>query len=108
MARKARARLLELEPAFLKGLAPGAEVVVKAGFPTDDSSTEWMWFVVSAWESGTLRGNLLNQPRGIKALKLGSPVQVKLEQVGDYIYRPGDGTSEGGESSRILQARETQ
>ncbi|WP_158501682.1 DUF2314 domain-containing protein [Vitiosangium sp. GDMCC 1.1324] len=106
VATKARARLNELRPRVEKGLHPPEELTVKAGFPTDDGSSEHMWFVVTGWDKDGLRGTLANEPFSVKGLRRGSLVSVPLKDVDDYIYTRADGTEEGGESSRILMRRE--
>ena len=106
VARKARARLLELRPKLEKGVAPPEALVIKAGFPTDTGSSEHMWFTFTAWEKDRLRGTLANEPFGVSKLRLGSSVSVALDDVDDYRYTRADGTEEGGESSRILERRQ--
>lgn len=106
VAKKARERLTQLRPTLSKGLPSAARLSIKASFPTDDGSIEWMWFELSSWKGDMLSGNLLNEPRAIRGLRLGSIVEVHLERVADYLYRPGDGTEEGNESGRILMKRQ--
>ncbi|WNG40601.1 DUF2314 domain-containing protein [Archangium violaceum] len=106
VARKARTRLNELRPRVEKGLHPPEQLMVKAGFRTDDGSSEHMWFEVTAWEKDRLRGTLANEPFGVSGLRRGSSVSVTLPEVDDYLYTRPDGTEEGGESSRILMRRE--
>jgi uncharacterized protein YegJ (DUF2314 family) len=106
VARKARIRLNELKPRVEKGLRPPEELLVKAGFRTDDGSTEHMWFEVTGWEKDRLRGTLANEPFKVSGLRRGSIVTVPLQEVDDYLYRRPDGTGEGGESSRILMRRQ--
>ncbi|WP_375768291.1 DUF2314 domain-containing protein [Archangium gephyra] len=106
VARKARLRLTELKPRVEKGLRPPEELTVKAGFRTDDGSSEHMWFQVTGWEKDHLRGTLANEPFEVSRLRRGSTVSVPLKDVDDYLYTRPDGTEEGGESSRILMRRQ--
>ena len=106
VATRARARLQQLRPRVEKGLSPPEALVVKAGFRTDDGSSEHMWFVVTGWEKDQLRGTLANEPFEVSGLRLGSSVSVPLQDVDDYRYTRPDGTQEGGESSRILERRQ--
>ena len=106
VATQARARLQQLRPRIEKGLAPPEALVVKAAFPTDDGSSEHMWFVVTGWEQERLRGTLANEPFEVSGLRLGSSVSVLLQDVDDFRYTRPDGKEEGGESSRILERRQ--
>lgn len=106
VTRKALARLNALKPRIEKGLRAPEELLVKAGFRTDDGSTEHMWLVVSEWKKDRLYGTLANEPFEVSGLRMGSPVDVALSEVDDYVYVGPDGKKEGGESSRILQRRE--
>ena len=106
VARKARLRLNELKPRIEKGLRPPEELLVKAGFRTDDGSSEHMWFEVTGWEKDKLRGTLANEPHDVSGLRLGSTVSVPLQDVDDFLYKGPDGATEGGESSRILMRRQ--
>ncbi len=106
VARKARARLVELRPRAEKGLQFPEQLLLKAGFRTDDDNTEFMWLEVISWEKGQWRGKLANEPVSVSALRLGSPVQVPEAEVVDYLYISPEGRREGGESSRILMRRQ--
>jgi uncharacterized protein YegJ (DUF2314 family) len=109
-AARDRARqvlLTEKKATFRKGPPLGEVLLVKAPFPTDDNSLEWMWVEVLNWDAGgTLTGILQNQPQKIAALKPGSEVTVKEADLFDYIIRRADGTSEGNETGKILEQRE--
>lgn len=106
VARKARARLLALRARVERGLRPPEELMLKAGFKTDDGNLEFMWFEVTSWQAGSWRGTLANEPNDVSRLRLGSPVSVPEAEVVDYLYMSPAGIREGGESSRILMRRQ--
>lgn len=106
VARKARARLVELRSRVEKGLRYPEQLLVKAPFRTDDGGQEFMWLEVTSWEKGRWRGKLANEPQSIKALRLGSSVDVAEAEVQDYLYMSPTGAREGGESSQILMRRQ--
>jgi uncharacterized protein YegJ (DUF2314 family) len=108
VARKARARLAELRPRVEQGLRPPEQLLVKAGFRTDDGNVEHMWLEVTAWAGGKLRGSLANEPYHVSGLRRGSTVEVAPTDVSDYLYMSPDGAREGGDSARILMRREGQ
>lgn len=105
VARKARARLAELKPRVEKGLQPPEQLVVKAGFRTDDGNVEHMWLEVTGWSGSKLRGTLANEPYNVSGLRRGSTVEVAPSEVSDYLYMSPSGQREGGESARILMRR---
>jgi uncharacterized protein YegJ (DUF2314 family) len=88
---------------FNDGLAPGEFIQVKAPFKTQDDGTEWMWVEVITWGNNTITGLLKNEPFNIPDLKGGSEVSVKQEEVFDYIRRFPDGSSEGNETSKLIE-----
>jgi uncharacterized protein YegJ (DUF2314 family) len=106
VARKTRARLAELKPRVEQGLRPPEQLVVKAGFRTDDGNVEHMWLEVTGWSGGKLRGTLANEPYHVSGLRRGSTVEVAPSEVSDYLYMGPNGAREGGESARILMRRE--
>ncbi len=108
VARKARARLVELKPRVEKGMRPPEQLLLKAGFRTDDGNKEFMWLEVTSWEAGKWRGTLGNEPDAVSSLRLGSRVEIPEAEVVDYLYVNPEGAQEGGESSRILMRREGQ
>jgi uncharacterized protein YegJ (DUF2314 family) len=107
VAARAQARLGALAAAFRQGLPPGESITVKAPFPSDGGSVEWMWVDVAAFGRDAVSGRLVNSPVDIKALHEGSRVDVKPKDIVDYVWLERDGTrKEGGESADILAARE--
>jgi len=106
VALKARARLAELRPRVERGLRPPEQLLLKAGFKTDDDNLEFMWFEVTSWKAGSWHGTLANEPENVSRLRLGSPVSVSEPEIVDYLYENSTGGREGGESSRILMRRQ--
>jgi len=103
-ARKASARLPELQAAFNKGLAVGERLLVKAPFARDDKGMEWMWVEVMSWPKGKdIEGILQNDPFYIRNLKAGARVQIHTRDVFDYLWYRADGTSEGNETAHLLE-----
>lgn len=106
VARKARARLVELRERVERGMRPPEQLLLKAGFKTDDGNLEFMWFEVTSWQAGSWRGSLANEPHDVSTLRMGSPVSVPEAEVVDYVYMSPFGQREGGESSLILLRRQ--
>lgn len=101
-SERVRARLPALRADFLAGLAPGELIQVKAPFPVPEGGNEWMWVEVTAWEGGTIRGLLKNEPFDIPDLHAGQVVEVDEDDVFDYIRRRPDGSEEGNETAEII------
>lgn len=102
-ARKAAmAELAALAPRFADGIPEQERLIVKAPFATDDGSVEWMWVEVQRWTGPTMTGVLINQPLSIAALKAGATVEVKVDELFDYVHDRADGTSAGGKTDDIL------
>ena len=103
-SKAAKEKLLKLRPAFIKGLEPGERILVKAPFPRDDSGDEWMWVEVLQWDAEkVIDGVLQNDPFFISKLKAGAKVQVKADEIFDYIYYRTDGSKEGNETGKLME-----
>jgi uncharacterized protein YegJ (DUF2314 family) len=102
-SRQARTKLPTLRAAFLKGLAPGELIQVKAPFPTSDGATEWMWVEVIAWNQDKISGLLRDEPSRIPNLHAGQTVEVLESKVFDYIRTFANGTIEGNETAKIIE-----
>lgn len=102
-SRKAKARLPALREEFLEGLDPGEFIQVKAPFKTPDGGQEWMWVEITTWEGDQIKGLLKNEPFNIPSLHGGQIVNVKQQDVFDYIRRYRDGRQEGNETGAIIQ-----
>ncbi|MCW8129247.1 MAG: DUF2314 domain-containing protein [Planctomycetota bacterium] len=103
---KARARIAALAPKMQKGLPHQESFLVKAPFRTDSNGIEWMWVEVTKWEKDELTGILANEPFEVHGLKAGATVKVKQGTLFDYIYYHADGTTEGNETSAILEKQQ--
>ena len=63
-----------------------------------------MWVEVNKWEGSTLRGPLQNQPHNIPELQAGQEVEVEQDKVFDYIHKLPDGSTEGNETGKLIEA----
>lgn len=100
----ARRKLADWKLRFRSGLPTGSRLMVKGPFARDDEGNEWMWIEVLKWdEDGTLHGILKNDPAFIKNLKDGSEVTIHYDQVFDYLLYHADGSTEGNETSKLIQ-----
>nr|WP_295770663.1 DUF2314 domain-containing protein [Rhodoferax sp.] len=102
-SERARAKLPALKAAFTAGLPPGETLSLKAPFATPTGGTEWMWVEVTQWQGNQISGMLRNQPLDAPTLKAGQIVNIKEDEVFDYIRRNPNGKSEGNETSEILR-----
>jgi uncharacterized protein YegJ (DUF2314 family) len=57
---------------------------------TVGENTEYIWVEVDGIASGVIFGKLGNAPVALKGLKLGSPVEVPVEDLNDWCYQTGD------------------
>jgi dienelactone hydrolase len=103
-SQRARQKLPGLKKEFAAGLAPGEFILIKAPFEVPTGGQEWMWVEIAKWDGDTLDGMLRSEPRGIPALKAGQQVTVSPAKIFDYIRRLPDGTSEGNETGKIIEA----
>ena len=105
-SRKATARLPELYQAFRAGLQPGEFIHLKAPFKTPDNGHEWMWVAVTSWEGSRIKGLLDNEPFDIPSLHAGQIVEIRQEDVFDYIRRYPDKHTEGNTTGAIIEKME--
>jgi uncharacterized protein YegJ (DUF2314 family) len=105
-SRKARARLPDLQKAFLAGLQPAEYIQVKAPFPTAEGNREWMWVEVTSWKGDKIKGPLANDPFEIPSMHAGQIVEVREEDVFDYLRRYPDGHEEGNTTGEIIKKME--
>ena len=106
-SRKARLKLAELKEAFRKGLPPGEHIDLKAPFETS-SGHEWMWVEVTGWKNQKVTGLLENEPADVADLHAGQVVEVKEEDVFDYIHYYADGHEQGNTTGEIIKHMEDQ
>ena len=107
-SRKAREKLPALREQFNKKMQPGEYIQVKVPFPAPGGGNEYMWVEVSSWNGDKIKGLLRNEPVNIPTLHGGQMVAVSEAKVFDYIHTRPDGTQEGNETSKIIQAQEQQ
>lgn len=101
-SRQARSHLPALQKAFNAGLRPGEYIIVKAPFATPKGGREWMWVEIAGWQQGVIKGSLQNDPFEIPTLHAGQIVEVREDDVFDYVRRLPGGQEEGGETSKII------
>jgi uncharacterized protein YegJ (DUF2314 family) len=101
-SKQARAKLPALRKAFTEGLAPGEYIQVKAPFATPSNATEWMWVEIIEWKGSKIKGVLKNEPFDIPSLHGGQIVQVREEDVFDYLRRYPNGKEEGNETTKVI------
>ena len=102
-SRRAKEKLPMLKKKFTEGLDPGGYILVKAPFKTPKGGNEWMWVEVTEWKGNNIKGLLDNEPFYVPSLHGGQMVEVKQEDVFDYIVRHPDGTQEGNETGEIIK-----
>lgn len=101
---RAHAQLPALQKIFLRGMAPGEQLLVKAPFATRDRNNEWMWVEVIEWNGEHIKGMLRSDPRQVPSLKAGQIVDVRQSDLFDYLRVFPDGHTEGNETSKLLEA----
>ncbi len=105
-SQRAREKLPILQKRFNEGLEPGGYILVKAPFKVPDGGNEWMWVEITEWKENNIRGVLNNEPFYIPTLHAGQVVEIKQEDVFDYLERHPDGTEEGNETGAIIEKME--
>jgi uncharacterized protein YegJ (DUF2314 family) len=101
-SRRARTQLPSLFEKFNAGLEPGEYIQVKAPFKTPSGGNEWMWVEISHWKNKRIRGVLENDPVLIRELRSGEVVEIREDDVFDYIHRYPDGHREGNTTGEII------
>jgi uncharacterized protein YegJ (DUF2314 family) len=102
-SRDAKAQLPKLRKAFVDGLAPGEFIQVKAPFRIPDGGQEWMWVEITGWNGDNIKGPLKNEPFNIQSLHRGQIVEVKQDDVFDFIRQFSDGRQEGNETGAVIE-----
>ncbi len=100
----ARTRLMKLKDRFKKGPPLNERLIVKGPF-RHGKKTEWMWVELIGWQGNAITGVLLNTPRDLPNYKLGARVTVKVSEAFDYLWSKADGSTEGNETTKIIQRR---
>lgn len=102
-SNRAKALLPALQKAFAAGLAPGEFIQVKAPFAVPAGGQEWMWVEITSWQQDKIKGLLKNEPFNIPSLHGGQIVEIRQQDIFDYIRRYPDGKEEGNETGTIIQ-----
>ena len=105
VSRTARSNLPELHKDFDAGLQAGEYIDVKAPFKTPRGN-EWMWVEIGSWKGQTIRGVLRNDPVEVQSLHAGQIVEVREEDVFDYIRHFPDGRTEGNTTGEVIKKQE--
>ena len=100
---RAREQLPALQRAFAAGFQPGEYLEVKAPFKTDSGGTEWMWVEVTTWRGNRIGGPLNNDPERALSLHSGQHVEVRQEDIFDYLHTFPDKRTEGNTTGAIIQ-----
>jgi uncharacterized protein YegJ (DUF2314 family) len=103
---RAKKKAFALRERFANRPPPVEMLQVKAPFGTPDGHQEWMWVEVITWKGDVIHGILNNDPFDIPTLKAGARVEVRADDIFDYIWTKADGTTEGNETGPILEAME--
>src|SRR5271157_3316986 len=101
-SQAAREHLPALRKLFSAGLPPG-QISVKAPFATPQGGREYMWVAVDDWKGDRITGLLTNEPFHIPSLHGGQKVEVREEEVFDYMRRYPDGRVEGNSTEAIIR-----
>lgn len=105
-ARQKKKLLEQVKPRWLKHHDPGDTLLVKAPFTKPSGGSEWMWVEVTTWKRGVISGTLQNDPSEVTDLKAGARVEVKEDEVFDYLLTKADGSEEGNETAPLLEEQE--
>jgi uncharacterized protein YegJ (DUF2314 family) len=108
LSARARKKALGFRARYAKGPPFGERLSVKAPFETASGGTEWMWVEVVAWKGNVITGILDNEPFEVPTLKAGARVEVPADKIFDYLLTKADGSEEGNETGRLMEAREKQ
>jgi uncharacterized protein YegJ (DUF2314 family) len=95
--QRAEAEARKAWPEFTKAYEAksGKNFVVK-GRISEGENVEYMWVNVTSIDGGTIRGTLDNEPVGLKGLKVGQEVELKVADVDDWLYIGSDNKPVGG------------
>jgi uncharacterized protein YegJ (DUF2314 family) len=101
---RAMAELVSIKSRFQAGLRAGETLFVKHGFPpvADAGEREYMWVVVNRWAKGRVEGHLANDPYLRRDLHAGSPVEIRDDEIFDWLLSRPDGDYEGGYTLNVL------
>lgn len=99
---RAKEQLPSLQKAFAAGLQPGEYIEVKAPFKIESEGEEWMWVEVTSWQGNRIGGVLNNDPERVSNLHSGQHVEVRQEDIFDYLHTFADKRTEGNTTGAII------
>jgi uncharacterized protein YegJ (DUF2314 family) len=99
----AKQQLPALQKAFTAGFQPGEYLEVKAPFKTESGGNEWMWVEVTKWQGNRIGGLLDNEPEHVPNLHTGQQVEIRQEDIFDYIHTFADKRSDGNTTGPIIE-----
>lgn len=92
----------EFVVAFAKRTDPEDDrYIVKAEF-CEGSRSEFMWVLVTGLENEKIIGSLMNDPHELVGVHRGSPVEINLDRLNDWICPGDDEEAMGGFTLKIL------
>jgi uncharacterized protein YegJ (DUF2314 family) len=103
-SERARAAFFSKVPQFRKGLEPNERLIVKAPFKVPEGN-EYMWMEVVGWKDDAIEGVLQNNSPYDESLRAGKRVTVPFDRIYDYLHYLPDGTEEGNETGKVLDAQ---
>jgi len=103
---RAKEQLPVLQKAFAAGFQPGEYLELKAPFKTESGGNEWMWVEVTTWRGNRIGGLLNNNPEKVRNLHSGDHVEIRQEEIFDYLHTFPDKRTEGNTTGPIIQRLE--
>jgi uncharacterized protein YegJ (DUF2314 family) len=100
---RAKQQFPALHKAFVAGFQPGEYLEVKAPFKTESGGNEWMWVEVTSWRGNQIGGLLDNEPENVPGLRSGQHVEIRQEEIFDYLHTFSDKRTEGNTTGAIIQ-----
>jgi uncharacterized protein YegJ (DUF2314 family) len=104
-SERARALIPKLRSDFNAGLQPGELIMVKAPFVGANDRKEYMWIEVISWDGARIKGLLRSEPFYVTGLHAGQTVDVEESTIYDYIRKRPDGSQEGNETGKVIEAQ---
>jgi len=105
VSEEARQKLPALREHFNATMKPGEYIMVKVPFPVPSGGNEYMWVEVSSWNGDEIDGLLRNEPVNIPTLHGGQRIKVSEAKVFDFLHSLPDGTQEGNETGKLIEAQ---
>jgi len=91
-------------PEFVKAFnAKGGKGFSVKGRIVEGNNHEYMWIDVSSIKEGVVHGKLDNEPEIMTSLQMGQKLQVKVEDVDDWVYLDTENKPIGAFTSKVFQ-----